>query len=212
MKDATLDQATKLLSIFKDVSVEKMQEILGSGFLRDLRDGDLNKVDRESFRRLLGLNVLLRLFATITVSITAMTFIVRDRINELKKLGSEFITGSNFEEWFFNQSVRSVAEQNIKCYILQKKATDEAIIDELENQAKAETTLAELFTFTEQQSLGQAGTLLVNGHSNIFYIRDKRGILRTVICNRNNNSWLIEAYPTKSFYKWNVGSFIFFRG
>lgn len=58
MQEATLDQGTKILAVFKDTPVEQVQAILASGFLADLRDGNIAEVERNEFRRLLGLNLL----------------------------------------------------------------------------------------------------------------------------------------------------------
>ena len=58
--DATLDQGTKILALFKDTPREQIQALLTSGLLADLRDanfGDI-KVERDEFRRLLGLKSL----------------------------------------------------------------------------------------------------------------------------------------------------------
>lgn len=58
MKKATLEQAGKILSIFKDTPSEKVQAIIESGLLVDVRDGNLYNIDRDVFRKLLGLEQL----------------------------------------------------------------------------------------------------------------------------------------------------------
>ena len=55
MKKATLNQAAKILSIFENTPAEQIQEILSSGLLADLRDGNITNVDRDEFRKILGL-------------------------------------------------------------------------------------------------------------------------------------------------------------
>jgi hypothetical protein len=58
MKDATLKQSLKFLAILKDAPAKQLQAILGSGLLADLRDGNIAEVDRDVFRKVLGLNPL----------------------------------------------------------------------------------------------------------------------------------------------------------
>ena len=45
----------KILSLFADTSCEQVQELLERGLLADLRDGNFERVDRDEFRRVLGL-------------------------------------------------------------------------------------------------------------------------------------------------------------
>ena len=54
-QEATLDQAAKILSVFRNTPVEQVQAIVGSGLLADLRDGNVAEVNREEFRKMLGL-------------------------------------------------------------------------------------------------------------------------------------------------------------
>lgn len=56
MSTATLKQAGKIISVFEDISTERMQAILESGLLTDLRDGDISRIDRKKFRRDLALD------------------------------------------------------------------------------------------------------------------------------------------------------------
>src|SRR3989344_4584206 len=54
MKDATLKQAGKLLSIFDRMSSEKFQALIASGLLIDLRDADIWTINRDDFREFLA--------------------------------------------------------------------------------------------------------------------------------------------------------------
>jgi len=56
--NATLRQAAKILSLFNETSVEQVQAIIKSGFLADLRDGNIDGVNRDAFRQLIGLKRL----------------------------------------------------------------------------------------------------------------------------------------------------------
>lgn len=55
MKDGTLKQASKVLSLFDETPGDQIQALLESGLLADLRDGNIVKVKRDDFRKLLGL-------------------------------------------------------------------------------------------------------------------------------------------------------------
>jgi hypothetical protein len=56
---ATLKQSAKLLSLFEDTPGDQLQAILASGFLADVRDANISDIDRDEFRRVLGLNPLI---------------------------------------------------------------------------------------------------------------------------------------------------------
>ena len=55
MKDGTLKQASKVLSLFDETPGDQIQALLESGLLTDLRDGNIVEVKRDDFRKLLGL-------------------------------------------------------------------------------------------------------------------------------------------------------------
>lgn len=55
MKTATLKQSAKILSLFEDTPLEQVQDLLESGILADLRDANVSKINRDEFRRLIGL-------------------------------------------------------------------------------------------------------------------------------------------------------------
>ncbi len=52
---ATLDQATKILEVFKGTPTEQIQDILSSGLLADLRDANIGIIDRSTYRKMCGL-------------------------------------------------------------------------------------------------------------------------------------------------------------
>jgi len=59
--NATLDQGTKILTIFKDTPREQVQEILESGVLADVRDGNyagFTPEKRGAIRKLPGIKTL----------------------------------------------------------------------------------------------------------------------------------------------------------
>ena len=61
------------------------------------------------------------------------------------------------------------------------RSVDGPILAELGGEAKAETTLTEVYSLMEAQKNGENGPLLTNGYANIFYVRDVNGALRAVV-------------------------------
>ncbi|MBI2052666.1 MAG: hypothetical protein HYT34_00250 [Candidatus Ryanbacteria bacterium] len=55
MKTATLRQAGKIVSLFEDTPGDQIQALLESGLLADLRDANIEGVNRDLFRKHLGL-------------------------------------------------------------------------------------------------------------------------------------------------------------
>ncbi len=53
---ATLKQSKKLLEVFEEVSSDRLQKLIESGLLIDLRDADASKIVRNEFRRVCGLD------------------------------------------------------------------------------------------------------------------------------------------------------------
>lgn len=212
MKDATLGQAGKILDVFDNTPKDQIQEVLASGLLADLRDGNIAGVNREDFRRILGLNSLslLELVGTVNVPATTEKFVVLDYILKLRKKRNVY-TGSNFENWFFNKTVEPISQSVLNCHKLRKGSVDGPIITELGGEAKAETTLAEMFALMEMQANGEDGALLTNGYANIFYIRDINGVLCAVFCFWLGNSWDVLADSVVPPGVWLGGRQVFSR-
>ena len=58
MKDATLKQAGKVLTLMENTPCEQLQELLGSGLLSDLLSSDTKRINRDEFRKMCGLEPL----------------------------------------------------------------------------------------------------------------------------------------------------------
>jgi hypothetical protein len=216
-KDATLKQSAKLLSVFEDTSVDQMQAILGSGFLADLRDGNIVGVNRDELRRLLGLEPLtpvpeplLELLDTVTVPATTERFVARDHFTGKAPVKISYL-GDNFTEWFLNKTEEPFAGSVLAYHRLLKGSVDGPIIAELGGEQEAETTLAEMFALMEKQANGESGALLTNGYANIFYIRDVNGRLRTVRCDWIVDGWGVGAYSVEDPRGWGGGRQVFSR-
>lgn len=170
------------------------------------------------------LELLLDLVGTVTTSAATSKFVAKDRFvidtsDEAKVKISGF--GNNFTKWFLSGDGKTedpIGEQVLHCYKLRKAAHDvpheegeRAIIPELGGEAKAETTLSEMFSLMEKQKNGEDGVLLNNGYANIFYIRYQTGVLRTVRVFWNDDGWHVIADSVEYPCRWYYGSQVFSR-
>jgi hypothetical protein len=84
------------------------------------------------------------------------------------------------------------------------------IVNALGGREKAETTLEELFSLMETQKNGEDGLLITDGYTNVFYIKDMDGILRTVHTSWHNG-WLVSANTLADQNGFASGRRFFFR-
>ncbi len=107
--------------------------------------------------------------------------------------------GANFTAWFLKRRGKIEepnSEQILRYHNLWVESADTFIIKGLGGEMKAETTLSEMFSLMEKQRYGEAGVLL-NKAANMFYIRDRAGVLRRIHMYWWNNGWEFEAYPVE---------------
>lgn len=150
---------------------------------------------------------------TTTTSMTTERFVAKDKFttdpNGIKFRG---ILG-DFNKWFLagdGKIEEPIGERILHYGDLIKDSTDGLIIEELGGEAKVETTLTELYDLLKKQPNGEAGALLVNGYSNIFYIRDTGGVLRDMFVYWRGYYWLVYSHFI-GCPLWIAGSRVFFR-
>ncbi len=119
--------------------------------------------------------------------------------------------GRNFSENFLSKVEKPFLASTLKIARLSENATSRSIVKEIGGIVWAETTLTEMWARMEAQGHGQAGTLLTNGLSNIFFIRDSKGAYFTVRCLWQNDGWDCGAISDGNLSRWNAGSLVFFR-
>ena len=119
--------------------------------------------------------------------------------------------GSNFRGWFLDKIEGPITEQKLRYAKLLKSSVDSPIISELGGEAKAETTLTEMFSLMEKQKNGKAGVLLTNGYANIFYVKDNAGVLRAVDVYWSSDGWGVNARSVEGPRAWYVGFQAFSR-
>lgn len=156
----------------------------------------------------LKLEALLRLLGTVTIPTTTKKFVASDRfvinIGENAPIKISRL-GDNFWNWFLSKIEKPIPGTTLGYYELRKASKDNLIIAELGGEAKAETTLAEMFTLMERQAKGEVGTLLTDGRVNIFYIKDVRGLLRAVNVGWDGDGWGVDAYSCDYPSEWFAG-------
>lgn len=149
-----------------------------------------------------------------TTSATTEQFVAKDKFRRESKEVKFAAIWDNFQDWFLvgNGKVEEpIGEQILRYGNLTKGSPDAPIIKELGGEAKAKTTLAELYDLLKKQGQGQDGVLLTNGYANIFYIKDVSGLLRSVIAHWRADGWVVCAVPVGYSYDWSVGDRVFSR-
>jgi hypothetical protein len=132
MKTATLPQAVQVLDLIraKEVPLEQLQNLLRSGLLSDLLDANVDRIDRDKFRRLCGLipfveagarrksrvkEIFLEYLAIATISATSGT-------ETLAEATDVFIgdIDSDFERWGTNVPGEPTEEVGVQVLELSK--------------------------------------------------------------------------------------------
>jgi hypothetical protein len=160
---------------------------------------------------------MLTLVGTVIVPATTEKFVAKEKFvrdtGRKAKVKISYL-GGNFISWFLNgdgKTEDSIKEQTLHYYKLRQSSVDGPIITELGGEAKAETTLSEMFSLMEKQGKGEDGVLLNNGYANIFYIKDSAGVLRTVIVDWDVGGWSVGADSVGHPRRWGVGRQVFSR-
>jgi hypothetical protein len=128
-----------------------------------------------------------------------------------KKSGVKMVEhGSNFKSWFGGKIEEDFPEGELRPLTLTQSANDSEIIADLGGETAAEVTLAEIWRLMERQANGGEGALLTNGYANIFYVRDRNGVLRMVHVHWCGDGWSAYAYALDDS-RWHDGYRVFSR-
>lgn len=161
--------------------------------------------------------LLLDLVGTVTTSATTGKLVAKEKfVINIKRNAPVKISylGDNFNAWFLNGDGKTedpISEQILRYHKLRQSSVDGPIITELGGEAKAETTLLEMFSLMEKQKHGEDGVLLNNGWANIFYIKDSAGVLRSVRVRWRGDGWGVLADSVEDPRGWLVGDQVFSR-
>lgn len=216
MTTFTGKQAGKLIELFADTSSDQVQAIYSSGLLTDLRDADVSKVDREEFRRVLGLKPLKRPLldscGIVVLHETIEPFVAKNYFVEgvIKTAGVPISSiCENFVAWFLGKTEPPRSETALRYARLTDNSMDKRITTQL--GVTAETTLADIFCLMRKGSRGEESILLTNGFANIFYVRDVNGDIRTVCLYWRVDGWVVKALPLGYPSSWLAGDLVFSR-
>lgn len=159
-------------------------------------------------------NELLDYLGTTTTLATTQKFVAKYKFRKDSKEVKFYGIWDNFTNRFLagNGKIEEpLGEQVLRYGNLTKNSVDGPIIEELGGEAKAETTLTELYDLLKKQANGEDGDLLTNGYANIFYIRDIEGVLRAVRVYWFDCGWDVYASSVGRPYVWHAGSRVFSR-
>lgn len=214
MKTATLKQASKILSLVeqKETPCDQLQKLLSSGLFSDLLEADVDGVDRDAFRRLVGLKPLnpplLEPLNTIKVPATEKFATRKKFVHDTRRKVPVKISyvGDNFSKWFLGKIEKPRPETHLRVMKLTRHLANGPILAELGNNA--ETTLAEIYALMKRQSNREGGVSFAI-YANIFYVRDVNGELRAVSVSWDGIRWEVYASSVSSPNEWLDGSHVF---
>ena len=159
---------------------------------------------------------LLEAVGMVTIPATTSRFIAKDKfvINTSAAAPVQINhVGENFRRDFLSGEGTiedPKGETTLRCDRLRQSSKDSFITTELADD-KAETSLTELCILVEKQGRCQAGVLLTDGSANIFYIKNRTGVLRTVCVRWYVNGWDVGADSIGDPDRWGSGSQVFSR-
>ena len=157
---------------------------------------------------------ILEFIGTTTTSATTEKFVAKEKFVKDSKEVKFYGIWDNFTNWFLADDGKiedPISEQMLRYGNLTTSSVDGLIIEELGGEAKAETTLSELYDLLKKQAKGEAGDLLTNGYANIFYIKDTSSVLRAVSVNWVVDGWDVSAFSVESTNVWSAGYRVFCR-
>jgi hypothetical protein len=150
---------------------------------------------------------------TTTVPATTIPFAARNWfvVNTEKNspVNISFV-GDAFKTQFLGKVEPPHTGSTLRCSKLVNPPALGLIVLELGGEAKAETTLAELFSLMKAQKKGENGPLLTDGYANIFFIKDVDGTLHTVNVDwrwyppNYDDGWYVNA-GAMTEPRWNLG-------
>jgi hypothetical protein len=145
---------------------------------------------------------LLQPLETAIVSATTTRLVIRDFFKKQSALKVATLF-AEFQSRFFDKTENPIPEVTYQKYKLLRIAPDGPIIAELGGEAKVEGTVTGALALLQRQPGGGAGFLQTNGYANIFYARDKKGVLCAIRIGWAAEGWVIDAIPVEDPLAWN---------
>jgi len=146
---------------------------------------------------------LLKLVVTVTAS--AVTgFSAKETFGATKPAIRLWYLGDNFKNHFLGKVEENIQAEFLAIHTLTKDSLDAPILAQLGD--RAETSLAHFWELLTKQANGEKGTLLTNGYTNIFYIKDANGTLWAVGAGWHAvNGWNVSTDSVGNPYGWYAG-------
>jgi hypothetical protein len=145
---------------------------------------------------------LLEPLETTAVPATSMPVIVRDFF--IKNSGVKIAAvWSEFKARFFDKPETPIAGQSFQKYKLLRISPDGPIIEKLGGESKVESTVTAAMSLLRRQGNGGPGFLQTNGYANIFYSKDKNGVLCAIRIGWADDGWVIDAISAQDPLAWN---------
>jgi hypothetical protein len=145
---------------------------------------------------------LLEPLETAVVPATSTPVVIRDFF--AKNSGVKFAAiWSEFKTRFFDKPENPISEVTYRKYKLLHISPDGPIIAKLGGETKVEGTVAAALALLQRQGNGAAGFLQTNGYANIFYARDKNGVLCALRIAWADDGWVIDAISVQDPLAWN---------
>lgn len=157
--------------------------------------------------------------STVAIPLTTDTFVARERfVNSIDgNLSVKFSEISDwFTEWFLwdGGKIEDPCDAHILYYgALNKPRHDEDITAEIGVGKNFESCLCDIVYLMSVSRGNDTDTLQRNGLANVFYVRDKDNVLRTirVYWDEETNGWYVFTNPINCPVEWVVGTRVFSR-
>ncbi|TSC96796.1 MAG: Uncharacterized protein Athens071426_533 [Parcubacteria group bacterium Athens0714_26] len=117
--------------------------------------------------------------------------------------------GDNFRNNFLSKVEEAQAKTTLCISKLKKSSLDALIMIEL--GSVTETTLANIWQMFKKQPNGESGKLLIDGHANIFYVCDAKGVFWAVRVYWDGDGWDVNALSVEDSDGWCGGNLVFSR-
>jgi hypothetical protein len=108
-----------------------------------------------------------------------------------------------FKSRFFDKTEPALPETTYRKFTLLHIAPDAPIIAELGGPAKVAGTITAAIALLVRQPNGAPGFLQTSGYANIFYSKDKKGVLCAIRIGWTEGGWVVDAIPVDDPLAWN---------
>lgn len=198
---------------FKNLSTEDAQWLIMNAkkavclFVQAISDH--RRAEYEKYPNLLTDDVIF-----FSVGTSSHDFVVKDKfkadVSDSAKVKISFI-GADFHKKFFAKTEKPFPGSNLVGRKLKRSSKDCLILEALGGEAKAETSITEIYSMILAQANGASGALFNDGRLNIFYVRDTTDVLRAVYLSWSVGGWDIRLSSVGSSGGWGSGMLIFSR-